>query len=175
MINRQLFALAMVVSLLGPVSAGGNEVRYYEKDGVTYCESRRTIREQEPHFRSADSSGNVRREGDTERVQRMTRTCWTPATEYCWEPFWMGSWNPFVGPRLAYRCVPRTCWTARTEVVPVPHCRVPENTAVDSSVAARPVVGQEVITRVAVAGRATAKAVVPLRTSGLSQRRTNGL
>jgi hypothetical protein len=160
MTSRRLVAAACAASFLtvwlshaGPARA--DEVRYYEKNGVTWCETRRTVQERVPESRIEDQTETVYREEFTTELQETTRTRWTPVTEYRWEAFWAGRWNPFAGPYLAYRYVPRTHWEPQTETVKVPvntRRLVPETRTVRRPVGGFRVVEREVVSRVPVGG-----------------------
>ena len=106
----------------------GDEVRYYEQNGVTCRETRRDA---EPRMAShqprvAPQSG-IRQQGQAAepgqpvtQTQEMVHTYWVPVAEYRWEPYWVNRWNPFAEPYLAYRYVGRTRWEQRSEIVRVP-------------------------------------------------------
>jgi hypothetical protein len=170
MISRQLLVAAALASLLGPRWSRGDEVRYYERNGVTYCETRRTVRQRVPDTRIETRPETVYREQVSTEMQQTVRDRWTPVTEYGWETFWVGRWNPLVAPYQAYRYVPRTRWEKRTEVVEIPVTRrrmVPETRTVRTPVAAWRTVEKEVVSRVAVSGR-PAPPLVAVDTPGLA-------
>lgn len=156
MFSRQLLATAVITCLAGVPSAGGDEVRYYEQDGVTYRETRRTVRRPVCETQLRPSTQIVYREERTSELRDTVRTWWTPVTEYRCEARWVGRWNPLAEPYLAYRSVPRTSWEQRTEVVQVPVTNrrlVPETRTVQVPVTTRRMATEEVITRLAVGGR----------------------
>jgi hypothetical protein len=155
MFRLQLLAATAVTCLLWTPPAGGDDVRYYEKDGVTYRETRQVVRRPVCETQFRPSTQTVYREEWTTELRSTQRTWWSPVTDYRCEAYWVGRWNPLVEPYLAYRSVPRTHWEQRTEVVQVPiTCRrlVPETRSVQVPVATRRMVEEEVITRVAVGG-----------------------
>jgi hypothetical protein len=163
MSHPQLLAAAVITCLVGTPSAGGDEVRYYEKDGVTYRETRQVVRRPVCETQFRPSTQTVYREEQTSELRETQRTWWSPVTEYRCEAYWVGRWNPLVEPCLAYRMVPRTRWEQRTEVLQVPvTCRrlVPETRTVQVPVSTRRMVDEEVITRVAVGGVRSAAPVV---------------
>jgi hypothetical protein len=163
MSRPQLLAAALITCLVYTPSAGGDEVRYYEKDGVTYRETRQVVRRPVCETQLRPSTQTVYREEQTSELRETQRTWWSPVTEYRCEAYWVGRWNPLVEPCLAYRMVPRTRWEQRTEVVQVPvTCRrlVPETRTVQVPVSTRRMVDEEVITRVAVGGVRSAAPVV---------------
>jgi hypothetical protein len=154
MANPQVFARTALVLLAGVGSGQADEVRYYQQNGVTYCETRRTIRERVPETRYEERQQTFYREELGTDIRSQFRSYWTPVTEYRWESFWVGRWNPLVRPYLAYRYVPRTHWEQRMETVktPVPCRRVtPETRAVKVPIPGWRVVEREETRRVAVA------------------------
>lgn len=152
--SRPLVA-ALVASLLGVGSVGADEVRYYQKDGVTYCETRRIVQERIPQSRMEERVETVYRDKLTTEMRQTTRMYRTPVTEYRWEAFWVRSWNPLARPCVAYRYVPRTHWETRTEAVEVPVTArrvVPETRTVRRPVAGWRTVEREVVSCVPVGG-----------------------
>jgi hypothetical protein len=157
--SRLLLAVLAITGLVSAPSAGGDEVRYYDQDGVTYRETRRVVLRPVCEAQLRPSTQTVYREEQTSEVRETVRTWWSPVTEYRCEAYWAGRWNPLVEPYLAYRMVPQTHWESRTEVVRVPvTCRrlVPETRTVQVPVTTRRIVTEEVITRVAVNGGGSA-------------------
>jgi hypothetical protein len=147
---------AFVAAWVWSNGSAAEDVRYYEKDGVTYCETRRIVEERVPETRLEERSQTVYRSEPTTEMKETVRTSWNPVTEYTWEAFWVGRWNPLVQPYLAYRYVPRTRWEQKTETVqtPVTTVRVvPETKTVQCPVTTYRTVQKEVITRVAVSPR----------------------
>ena len=154
--NRQLLAATVVMSLLGTAWAVADEVRFYEQDGVTYRETRRTVQRPVSETRMEQTTRTVYRQECTSELRKTSRTWWTPVTEYCCQPYLVGRWNPFVVPYYSYRYVPRTRWCQRTEQVdmPVTCCRcVPHTQTVQVPVTTRRMACGQVISRVAVSGR----------------------
>lgn len=155
MLSRQLLAAAVIMCFAATPSAGGDEVRYYDQDGITYRETRRVVRRPVCETQFRPSTQTVYREERTSELRETHRAWWSPVTEYRCEAHWVGRWNPFAEPYLTYRMVPQTHWEQRTEVVQAPvTCRrlVPETRTVQVPVATRRMVTEEVITRVAVGG-----------------------
>ena len=153
--TRQFLAAAVLLSLAGLQPAAGEEIRYYQKDGITYRETRRTVRRPISETQVRPYTQTVYREQLDCELRDTVRTWWSPVTEYRCEAHWVGRWNPLVEPYLAYRMVPSARWEQRTEVVQVPvTCRrlVPETRTVQVPVTTRRMVDEEVITRVAVGG-----------------------
>lgn len=155
--HRLLFVTA-IVCLWGQGETGAEEVRYYEKDGVTYRETRQTVEERVPETRLEERAQTVYRSEPVTETKETVRTCWAPVTEYTWEAFWVGRWNPLAQPYLAYRYIPRTRWEQKSETVKTPvttYRVVPETQKVQLPVTTYRTVQKEVITRVAVSGRPT--------------------
>ncbi|MFW6124646.1 MAG: hypothetical protein ACOC46_00750 [Pirellulales bacterium] len=135
------------------VSAAADEVRYFQQNGVTYRETRRTIRRPVYQTEMRSTTRTAYRPEQTTQSRQVTQTRWTPVTECCWEPVWVGRWNPFVDPYLVYRPVTRTRWEASQETVERPQTVtrwVPETTTVEVPVTVRKMVPEDVVSRVAV-------------------------
>jgi hypothetical protein len=176
MVGRGFVAAALGVLVAVP-AAWGSDVRYYEQNGVTYCETRRTVEERIPESRMVEHSQTVYREEFTTEFQESTRTYWTPVTEYRWEPYLAGRWNPFIEPYVAYRQVPHTRWEQRTEVVRVPVSTrrlVPETRTVRQPVASFRTVQRDVVNRVAVSPSPTRSPLNQVTTPALATRPTIG-
>jgi hypothetical protein len=156
MLRRQIIP-ALTIALLGCVAVlSADEVRYYDKDGVTYRETRRVVQRPVLETQTRESTQTVYREAYTTQIRESVRERWSPVTEYRLETYWVGRWNPFVDPYQAQRYVPYTRWEKATEVVKTPvtyRQLVPETRTVRVPVATQRLVEEEVITRVAVAGR----------------------
>lgn len=157
-ISRFLTA-AVVICSAGSSARAADQVRYYEQNGVTYCETRRVEQMPVVETRTQQSTQTVYREETVTELRDTARQRWTPVTEYRWEATWVGRWNPFVQPYLAYRYVPRTRWECATETVRTPVVSrrlVPETRTVLVPVTTQRMVDREVITRVAVSRPAVA-------------------
>ena len=158
MVRSPILAATLVLSLNGWTSALGDEVRYYEKDGVTYRETRRVVQRPILETQTRESTRTVYREEYTTQMRESVRKRWTPVTEYRQEAYWVNRWNPFAQPYVAHRYVPRTRWEQSTETVKTPvTCRrlVPETQTVRVPVTTQRLVNEETITRVAVGGSPT--------------------
>lgn len=156
---RQLLPLIAVLSMAPAGLGRADDVRYYEKDGVTYCETRRVVQQRVPQTRVEQRPQTLYREQYTTEVRDSVRTSWTPVTEYQTETVLVGRWNPFVDPYYEYHTVPTVRWERKTEVVKTPvTCRklVPETKTVACPVTTWQTVDKEVISRFAVTGRPSA-------------------
>jgi hypothetical protein len=166
--------LAILVCLFGMIdSTSADEVRYVQQNGVTYRETRRTVREPAADVVWQDQQQTIYREQYTTEMRDTVRTTYVPVTQYQSEPRWHGWWNPFREPELAYHSVPRTHWEARTETVRVPvtyRQYIPETQTVRVPVRSLGFVEKEKIDRVAVSpttpaiptpGNSTPPSVIP--------------
>jgi len=179
---RRLVAAALFASLLGAVAPNGraDDVRYYENNGVTWRETRRTVEDRVPVSRMEERTETVYREEFTTEMRDTTRTAWTPVTEYRWEAFWVNRWNPLAQAYVAYRQVPHTRWEMRTETVQEPvntRRLVPEARVVRRPVGGFQTVKREVVSRVPVGGSRVpvgstlaARPLTPVQASGVAQR-----
>jgi len=174
---RQLLATTVFVSLAGAAWAVADEVRYYQQDGTTFRETRRVVQRPVSETHLQQSTRTVYRQERSTEIRKTTRTWWTPVTEYSCEWHWAGRWNPFVQPYLTTRMVPQTKWEQRVEETetPVACCRlVPESQTVQVPVTTRRMVSEEVISRVAVAGRAAGQLQPVPQTPTLARREQIG-
>jgi hypothetical protein len=149
--------VSLLVSLVGGVLPSfADEVRYYDKDGVTYRETRRVVQRPIVETQTRESTQTFYREQYTTKINESVQERWTPVTDYRLESYWVGRWNPFVDPYLAQRYVPYTRWERTTEIVKTPvTCRqlVPETRTVRVPVTTQRLVDEEIIARVVVSGR----------------------
>jgi len=179
---RRLVAAALFASLLGAAAPNGraDDVRYYENNGVTWRESRRTVEDRVPVSRMEERTETVYREEFTTEMRDTTRTSRTPVTEYRWEAFWVNRWNPLAQAYVAYRQVPHTRWETRTETVQVPvntRRLVPETRVVRRAVGSFQTVKRDVVSRVPVGGSRTsvgatlaAGSLTPIQAPSVAQR-----
>lgn len=168
MLIRRILAALLVCLLFAPIPSPASEatataspaqqVRYFERDGVTYCETHQVVQQRVPETRLEERTETVYRSQSVTENKQLTRIYWTPVTEYRWEAFWVGRWNPFAEPYLAYRYVPQTRWEQKSDLVSVPvtTCRlVPETRTVRSPVTSYKTVQSEVITRTPLGSRSS--------------------
>ena len=177
---RRLVAAALFAAFVGAGSIRADEVRYYENNGVTWRETRRTVEDRVPVSRMEERTETVYREEFATEMRATPRTSRTPVTEYRWEAFWVGRWNPLAQPYPAYRYVPHTRWETRTETVQVPvntRRLVPETRVVRGPVGGFQTVQREVVSRVPmggsrtfVAGTLAAGPMTPVQTPAVAQR-----
>ena len=156
---RQLLLVTAMLSFAAAGRVVADEVRYYEQNGVTYCETRRVVQQRVPQTRIEQRPQTVYRQEFATEVRETPRTYWTPVTEYQTQTYLAGRWNPFATPHFEYRTVPTVRWEQKTEVVRTPvTCQklVPETKTVSCPVTTWQTIDQEVISRFAVTGRPSA-------------------
>jgi hypothetical protein len=157
MYARQVLTSTVVAVLASiPAAVRADEVRYYEKDGVTYCETRRVVQQQVPETRMEQRAQTVYSPQNVTGYKSVARTYWTPVTEYETKPVLVGRWNPFVQPYWEYQTTPHTRWEQRSDVVNVPVSTqqlIAQTQTTTTPVTIWRTVDQEVITRVAVSAR----------------------
>ncbi len=158
MLVRQLILFPIVTSIFFLSSAAGDQVRYYQQNGITYCETLRTVQRPVYETTMQQTTRTVYKEQYYTETKDVTQVYWCPVTTYRAETYWVGHWNPFVEPYLASQWVPQTCWQQKTQVVKTPvTCRrlVPEVQTVQVPVTTQKCVSDEVVvSRVAVSGPA---------------------
>jgi hypothetical protein len=133
-----------------------DEVRYFEKDGVTYQETRRVIRRPITDNRVEPREQTIYREKYSTDFQSSDRRYMAPVTEYQWQPEWVTPWNPFSSAYVTYRWVPVTRWVEKNETVRIPVTRrdvVPEKITTNVVVPTQRFVEDEYVTRVAVGSK----------------------
>ena len=152
---HQFITAMMALLSVGALAHAGEEVRYFEKDGVTYRETRRVESCPVVETRAETSTQTVYREQCITEMRDTVRESWTPVTEYRWEAFWVNRWNPLAKPYMAYRYVPHTRWERSVQTVKTPVVArrlVPETRTVQVPVTRQRIVQREIIQREPVAG-----------------------
>ncbi len=165
---KQQLLLAVLGLCACTAVAGAQEVRYFDKDGVTYRETRQVVQRPVTSTTIQQREQTVYRQQVTTETREQVRTVQTPVVEYQWVPRLHGRWNPFVQPYIVHEQVPVTRWEAHTEVVNVPVTRsewVPETRMVDVPVLTQTMANEEVISRVAIGPSGTTTSAA---TSGTS-------
>jgi hypothetical protein len=168
MLVRQILVVPLFVSMVLISSVIGDQLRYYQENGVTYCETRRTVQRPVSETTMQPTTRTVYKEQCYTEMKDVANVCWTPVTTYRTETHWVGILNPFVEPALETEFIPQTCWQQRTEVVkkvPVT-CRrmVPEVQQVQVPVTTQKLVLEDyVVNRVAITGpiQQTAPQMIP--------------
>lgn len=150
-----LLAALALIPITTAAAARGAEVRYYEKDGVTYRETRKTVQRPitETHYETRERT--VYREQYHTAIDESVRHVLTPVTEYRWVTVLKGRWNPFAQPYLAHELRPVQRWETRQHIIrtPIRHRElVPVTRTVQVPVTTHRMAEAEVITRVAVSG-----------------------
>ena len=156
--TKLLLSTSIIALLATPLAAAEN-VRYFEKDGVTYREVRRTAKRPVVETRYEDRDRTVYREKVTQETRPVTRKYLNPVTRYSWQPKVHGTWNPFAPTHVAYHWVPTTQWeeTVVESKQTVTHRQyVPETRTVQVPVRSTRMIEDEVITRTVVNDRGIA-------------------
>jgi hypothetical protein len=133
-----------------------DDVRYFEKDGVTYRETRQVVRRPVVETRMEARDCTVYRDKFTTELQDTPRSFPVAITEYHWVPVWRRPLNPFAAPYLTYEMVPQTRWETRSDTMKTAVTRrevVPEKITQQVPVTTQRFVEDEIISRVAVGSR----------------------
>jgi hypothetical protein len=152
---RQFFIMPVVATFVLAASAFADQLHYYQENGVTYCETRRSVQRPVYETTMQPSTRTVYKEQCSTETKDVTMTYLTPVTTYRIESHWVGILNPFVEPALETELIPQTCWQQRTEVIkkmPVTSRKlVPEVQQVQVPVTTRKIITEEyVVNRVAI-------------------------
>jgi hypothetical protein len=151
---RQILVVLIFASFFLASSAAADQVRYYQENGITYCETRRTVQRPVCETTMQQTTRTVYKEQCYTETKDVTQVSWCPVITYQPETYWVGRWNPFVDPYVETRWVPQTTWQQRSEVVKLPvTCRklVPEVQQVQVPVTTQKLVSEDVVvSRVAV-------------------------
>lgn len=121
--SRNWIAIASVVVLVMPLGATpvalSQEIRYFERNGITYREvlGYPAVAQISP---STQCLPVVYRPQFYTETRRVLQSYWVPITEYRWEARWVNRWNPFAEPYQEFRYVPVTRWEYRTDVAEIP-------------------------------------------------------
>jgi len=113
-----------VVLLLTATPVLAQEARFYEQDGQTWRESRRTVSRPIREVDYAPQSETVYETRYRTEMQSFSRPVYVPTTQYQWVPRWHGRWRIFQGPHLAYHLVPQTVWSVQRNDYQLPTTRV---------------------------------------------------
>ncbi len=154
MLARRSGALLLALPLCWPLVGRADDVKYYDKDGVTYCETTRTVHRPIVETHYVDQQQTVYTEQLQTQIQTSQRIVQVPVWEYVSEPYWVNRWNPFATPYLAYRTVPRLRWESRTQQVQTPVVQrqvIPQQRTVKVPITTQRFVDDQQISRVAVA------------------------
>ena len=146
---------ALLIPAVSTQVRGQQQVREYVENGQTWRETRYTVRQPVAETQMREQQRTVYREQRDTEVQKSSRTCWVPVTEYRWRTRWAGFW-PFERPYPVREYVPYTRWEPRQEEIEVPVTRVslvPETRTEQVPVMVRRFEEREIVSRVAV-GRA---------------------
>jgi len=150
---RCLLPLTLLAVWL-PAVARADDVRYYDQDGVTYCETRQVIQRPVSETHYEDQQRTIYVEQYKTQMQSVPRTYQVPVTTYTLQTYWVNRWNPFVEPTQASRYVPQVHWETRTDTVQVPVVVrevVPQQQTVKMPITTQRTVAEEHIHRVPMA------------------------
>jgi hypothetical protein len=148
--------LMTFAAVLAAGQSVADDVKYVEKDGITYQETRRVIRRPIAETRLEQREQTIYRDKYSTDFQPSERRYLAPITEYQWQPEWVNPWNPFAAAYVTYRWVPVTRWVERSETVRIPITRkdvVPEKITTNVPVTTQRFAEDEYVTRVAVGSR----------------------
>ncbi len=149
----QPFAIVWALSAVAVMATSAvaqNNVRYYEKDGLTYRESRAVVKRPVVQTELQPRERVTYREQVTTSYEPRSRMVYTPVTTYQWQSRWQDVLNPFKPATMAYQLVPQTHWQAHVEQVDTPITRremVPQREVFDVPVTTRRYVDEEIIRR----------------------------
>ncbi|MGY8767049.1 MAG: hypothetical protein ACKVH8_01295 [Pirellulales bacterium] len=149
-----LFNFIFLSSMLLATEVRGSDIRYVQRDGITYREIVDTYQKPVSETTYQNHTETFYQERVTTEVKESQRTYYAPVTEYQWEAYKPVSFNLFAPPRIAYRWVPKTRWEPRTETIRMPVTQremVPQTRTVSRPVTTLRMVESERITRVAIA------------------------
>jgi hypothetical protein len=156
MLIRQLLAASALTAFFCYGVIWADEVRYVQENGITYCDTYRTVQRPITETSCQQTTRTVYKEQFNTETRDVTRTCWTPVTTYRTETEMVGKWNFFIEPYYETRWVAETRWVPRTDVVKMPvTCRklVPETQTVQVPVTTQKVISENIlVSRVAVNG-----------------------
>jgi hypothetical protein len=156
MLARQILVVPIVALFFLLSSAAGDQQRYYQDNGITYCETRRTVQRPVCETQMQPTTRTVYKEQYYTETKDVTQVSWRPVTTYQADTHWVGILNPFVEPALETQWIPQTSWQMQTQVVKMPvTCRklVSEVQQVQVPVTSQKMVSQEVVvSRVPVGG-----------------------
>jgi hypothetical protein len=179
LIRRGLMA-ALAAGLFTVPAVGEEDVRYYEENGVTYRETRRTVHRPVTQTEYVERDRIVYRPETRAESRDIYRTYQVPVTEYRWEAQLRGRFNPFVRPYWVNEYVPRTFVETRSEVVKEPYLRqelVAETRTERVPIVSQRLVEEQITSRVAVSGGGAPIRVAPESSNGaiVSSQRLGGV
>lgn len=119
--NWIVISSAVVLVMLCGTShqVGAQQLRYFERNGITYREVLGSPAvAQIPQ--SVACPPLVYRPQFYFETHQVLRSYWVPVTEYRWETRWVNWWNPFAEPYQELRYVPVIRWEYRTEIAEMP-------------------------------------------------------
>lgn len=148
---RWLLSVGFVGSMV--TTATAQEVRFYQENGVTYQETKRTVQRPIVEGRWENREETVYVEQAQTELHPSTRVVRRPVTEWGWQARLKNRWNPLSQPYYAYEWAPSTRYEYQNETVHYPvvvRSVVPEKRSRQVYVTAQRVVNEEHVSRVAV-------------------------
>ena len=145
----------LCVAFLSPKSFAEPAVRYYTENGVTYKETRTTVRRPVVERKLEQREKTVYREKVSTSYEPHTQLSYTPVTTYRWEGRWHDVLHPFKTPYVGYHLVPETQWQTNSVQVHRQVTRrdlVPEKQTVQVPVTTHRYVEEEIVHRTPVYG-----------------------
>jgi hypothetical protein len=145
----------LCLAFCSPRSSAEPAVRYYTENGVTYKETRSTVRRPVVERKMEQREKTVYREKVSTSYEPHTQLSYTPVTTYRWEGRWHDVLHLFKTPYVGYHLVPETQWQTRTEQVHRQVTRrdlVPEKQTYQVPVTTHRYVEEEVVHRMPVHG-----------------------
>ena len=150
------FSLGLLcLGFFSPEASAEPSVRYYTENGITYKETRTTVRRPVVERRMEQREKTVYREKVSTSYEPHTQLSYTPVTTYRWEGRWHDVLHPFKTPYVGYHLVPETNWQTNTVQVQRPVTRrdlIPEKQTVQVPVTTHRYVEEEVVHRTPVHG-----------------------
>lgn len=152
-----MWARLNILLVLGTIPAAVNvsaeEVRVYEEGGITYRETKSTVRVPVRKVRYEDRTQTCYREQYRTEFQDVSQTIYHPVVQYRWVPQWHDRWRIFQEPHLAYHLRGATVWQPQALTAQLPVTKreyLPETRVVRVPVVELAFEEREQVSRVAV-------------------------
>lgn len=95
MLARQILVVPVVTSIFFLSYAAGDQLRYYQQNGITYCETLRTVQRPVCETKMLQTTRTVYKEQFYTETKDVTQVYWYPVTTYQAETNWVGRWESF--------------------------------------------------------------------------------
>lgn len=149
----RLVAAVIVALVVLPRAVPADEVRFYQKDGVTYREIRRTVERPVVDVQLQEQKETIYRQQVETEPRVVSQPVAVPVTTYYCQRRVHGWWSPGQPSSVTYRWVPRTHWEWRLATIQVPVTRiewVPETRTVKRPVRKLRIETEQRVDRVAI-------------------------